>query len=103
MGKSLIVIWLSVLLSGCALWDTPPPEVVYKTKPIICNVTKPVPIVPLDINISVVQDKKEFWWVALDDKSYSNLAINNKEVIRYIKDMQLYADTLSECIKKGSK
>ena len=98
-------IALCLLLSGCSLFSTevPEPIIIYKTRPIVCNVVKPLPIKALAVTIEVIKDEKGKWWVALNDKSYENIAINNKEVNRYIKDLQLYADTLNVCITQSQE
>ncbi|MCP4442854.1 MAG: hypothetical protein GY810_28445 [Aureispira sp.] len=103
MGRSIAVIWLSLLLSGCFGSSVREPEIVYQTRPIVCDVTKPKIINILRVRPGVVQDAAGLWWVSLDGKSYSNLAVNNKEVVRYIKDVQGYANTLKACIENTKK
>ena len=97
-------IILCLLLSGCSLFPkVPDPITVYKDKEIVCTVSKPLPISTLAIDIEVIQDTEGTWWVALGDEAYGNLAINNREVIRYIKDLHVYADTLNQCIADTKK
>jgi hypothetical protein len=101
MEKPLVLIAALLLLPGCSLFPTKvtEPTVVYKNIPISCAAPKPQPIVPLDVTIEVIEDTKGIWWVALGDLSYKNLAINNQEVNRYIKDLQVHSDTLKNCIE----
>ena len=97
MDRSIILL-SSLFVFGCA-GTIKDPITVYKVAPMVCSVVKPSPVAPLDVNIQVIQDKENVWWVALDDLAYKNIALNNKDVNRYIKDLQLYADTLNDCIK----
>ena len=103
--EKLIIVTLALLLSGCSLFDVKPtqPVTIYKTLPITCNVKKPDPIVPLNVDIQMVQDTEGVWWVAVDAQSYMNLAQNNQEVLRYIRDLQAYADVLNKCIEDSNK
>ena len=94
-------IALCLLLSGCSMFpEVKEPVTIYKTQPITCNVNKPMPISTLAINVEVIQDKKDTWWIALGDEAYKNLAINNSETYRYIGDLHVYANTLNKCIEE---
>ena len=93
-------IAICLLLSGCSWFGgtIKEPVLLLEKTPIVCTAVKPKAIRPLDVTLEVIQDKEGIWWVALNDQAYKNVAINNKEVNRYIKDLQLYADTLNDCI-----
>ena len=95
---------LCLLLSGCSLFpEVPQPIKVPTRMPVVCNVQKPVQMTMLHVGLEVVQDVNGVWWVGTDGQAYANLAINNKEVQRYILDLQAYADALNDCISDNNK
>ncbi len=103
MGRKVVLLLMCISLASCAMFQEKEPEIVYKPLPLLCPVNKPMPIKTLQVDIEVIQDNSKYWWVALDGASYTNLAINNKEVNRYIKDTQDYADALNSCILSTHK
>ena len=97
-------IALCLVLSGCSMFpETSQPVTIYKDREVVCNVNKPVPMTILYIDIETIQDADGWWWVSMGDQSYSNLALNNAEVYRYIEDLQVYANTLNACIAGTKK
>ena len=96
-------IILCLFLAGCSASPIKEPVRIPVQQELVCNVNKPLPINTLRVTIEVIQDADGRWWVALDDESYKNLAINNVEVARYIADLQVYADTLNSCIASTKK
>lgn len=94
---------LTIFLVGCSSNPPMQPVTVYEKIPITCNVKKPDGIVPLSVDLQTVQDVEGEWWIAIDAQNYLNLARNNQEILRYIKDLQAYSTVLNNCIEDSKK
>ena len=98
--KTLAVVAMLLVLTGCSLMPTPEPEVKVVTKvekTTVPLVQRPKPVQLVDTRIFVVNEEnydefvKEFTeangelvYVALAIKDYENLALNLAEIRRYL-------------------
>ena len=105
--RLIIICFSLLLLSGC-FNHTVKPEIVKVRTEVVCpNLIDPLPITPYPVEFKAIKDINGIYYLGLDGKNYSNLAINSEELLRYITQQKIHINTLEECIvlhnKKGEQ
>jgi|3_EtaG_2_1085321.scaffolds.fasta_scaffold178441_2 hypothetical protein len=95
-----LILLLPLFLIGCAA--TPTTEVIYRNQQIVCQGDWPT---PFDTNflpviwVSAV-DREGNEVLGLDGENYTNLSINTRSTIEYIRSQKAYIAYYRGCIER---
>ena len=100
------IILLTLLIGGCSFFPVKEPEevLVYRKQELICDqLTAIKGINPLPVQFQNATNRVGNEVFGLDGENYTNLAINTRETIEFIKSQKAYINYLRGCIDRHNK
>ena len=99
MNKFILI--LAVLLSGCGLIKDGETNTLFKTEKIICDdqlQINSLEVLPVEFVSSV--DIKSRQVLGLDGENYTNLSLNTRATLEYIRSQKAYIRYLKGCMER---